>query len=110
MKNIKNEIIDIEGEVEIVEEFLNTPSAFLDIEKNKDLIRMEMNIVEYPIFSKSKLIKENQILKYYFSTDKTSYLEITPKVNSQIPSEFDERVFIALTKLMRDNNFNRHSG
>lgn len=107
MKNIKNEIIDIEGEVEIVEEFLNTPSAFLDIEKNKDLIRMEMNIVEYPIFSKSKLIKENQILKYYFSTDKTSYLEITPKVNSQIPSEFDERVFIALTKLMRDNNFNR---
>lgn len=28
MKNIKNEIIDIEGEVEIVEEFLNTPSAF----------------------------------------------------------------------------------
>ena len=107
MKNIKNEIINIEGEVEIVEEFLNTPSAFLDIEKNKDLIRMEMNIVEYPIFSKSKLIKENQILKYYFSTDKTSYLEITPKVNSQIPSEFDERVFIALTKLMRDNNFNR---
>ena len=107
MKNIKNEIIDIEGEVELVEEFLNTPSAFLDIEKNKDLIRMEMNIVEYPIFSKSKLIKENQILKYYFSTDRSSYLEITPKVNSQIPSEFDERVFIALTKLMRDNNFNR---
>ena len=107
MKNIKNEIINIEGEVEIVEEFLNAPSTFLDIEKNKDLIRMEMNIVEYPIFSKNKLIKENQILKYYFSTDRSSYLEITPKVNSQIPSEFDERVFIALTKLMRDNNFNR---
>lgn len=31
MKNIKNEIIDIEGEVEIVEEFLNT--LLLDIEK-----------------------------------------------------------------------------
>ena len=107
MKNIKNEIINIEGEVEIVEEFLNAPSTFLDIEKNRDLIRLEMNIVEYPIFSKSKSIKNNQILKYYFSTDKSSYLEITPKVNSQIPSEFDERVFIALTKIMRDNDFSR---
>jgi len=107
MKKVLNEIIDIEGEVEIVEEFLNAPSTFVDIEKNKDLIRLEMNIVEYPIFSKSKSIKENQILKYYFATDKSSYLEITPKVNSQIPSEFDERVFIALTKIMRDNNFSR---
>lgn len=107
MKKILNEVINIEGEVEIVEEFLNAPSVFSDIEKNKDLIRLEMNIVEYPIFSKSKSIKDNQILKYYFSTDRSSYLEITPKVNSQIPSEFDERVFIALTKIMRDNNFSR---
>ncbi len=107
MKSIKNEIIDIDSEVEIVEEFLNAPTTFLEIEKNRDLIRLEMNIVEYPIFSKSKMIKNNQILKYYFSTDRSSYLEITPKVNSQIPSEFDERVFIALTKIMRDNDFNR---
>ena len=69
MKSIKNEIIDIDSEVEIVEEFLNAPTTFLEIEKNRDLIRLEMNIVEYPIFSKSKMIKNNQ----YEKTNKTRY-------------------------------------
>ena len=34
----------------------------LEIEKNRDLIRLEMNIVEYPIFSKNKNIKEENII------------------------------------------------
>ena len=90
-------------ETELVEEFLDV----LDYEESNSLIRMEMNVIEFPIFSKNPKVKKNQILKYYFSKDKQSYLEITPPNDESIPGEFDERVFIALTKLMRDNNFNR---
>ena len=51
------EIIDFDGELNIVEEFLNIDSSLIEMEKNKDLIRMEMNIVEFPIFSKNTLVK-----------------------------------------------------
>lgn len=99
------EIIDFDGELNIVEEFLNIDSSLIEMEKNKDLIRMEMNIVEFPIFSKNTLVKINQIRKYYFSTDMNSYLEILPALNTQIPGEIEERVFIALTKILRNNGF-----
>jgi hypothetical protein len=88
------EIIDFDGELNIVEEFLNLDSSLIEMEKNKDLIRMEMNIVEFPIFSKNTLVKINQIRKYYFSTDMNSYLEILPALNTQIPGEIEERVFM----------------
>ena len=68
------ETIDYNKEMKVVEEFLNIDSSLVEMEKNKDLIRMEMNIVEFPIFSKSNNIKVNQIKKYYFSTDKSSFL------------------------------------
>ena len=101
------EIIELRQEMNIVEEFLNVDASLVEIEKNKDLIRMEMNIVEFPIFSKSSLIKVNQIRKYYFSADKKSFLEILPAVNTQIPGEIEERVFIALTKILRNNGFSK---
>lgn len=82
---------------ELIEEFFDV----LDYESSSSLIRMEMNVIEFPIFSKNPKIKKNQILKYYFSKDKKSFLEIVPPVNESIPNEFDERVFISLLKIMK---------
>lgn len=101
------EVIELKGEMNVVEEFLNVDASMIELEKNKDLIRLEMNIVEFPIFSKNSLVKINQIRKYYFSSDKKSFLEILPAVNTQIPGEIEERVFIALTKILRNNNFSK---
>lgn len=84
-------------ETELIEEFFDV----LDYETSSSLIRMEMNVIEFPIFSKNPKIKKNQILKYYFSKDKKSFLEIVPPVNEAIPNEFDERVFISLLKIMK---------
>ena len=83
-------------ETELVEEFLDVN----DYESNS-LIRMEMNVIEFPIFSKNPRVKKNQILKYYFSKDKKEFLEITPPPNEAIPNEFDERIFISLLKVMK---------
>jgi len=44
--------------------------------KNKDLIRMEMNIVEYPIFLRIKDLRKSNH-EYHFKTDGTSYIEVT---------------------------------
>ena len=99
------DVVDDMNEMNIVEEFLNVDSSLQELENNGDFIRMEMNIVEFPIFSKSNNIKKNQIKKYYFSSDKESYLEIIPAHDSMIPGELEERVFIALTKIYRNNGF-----
>ena len=49
----------------------------------------------------------SQIKIYHFKTDKSSYLEIEAPANYSIPGEFEERVFIALTKIMKKNNYSR---
>lgn len=92
-------------DMSLVEEFLNVDSSIIEIEKNSDLIRMEMNIVEFPIFSRSNNLKINQIKKYYFSNNKESYLEVVPRHGGIIPGELEERIFIALTKILRNNGF-----
>ena len=43
-----------------------------------DLIRLDMNIIEYPLFSRNRKREKNQILKYYFNNNKSKYIEITP--------------------------------
>ena len=48
------EIEELERDIEIVEEFVDISDSLIELEQNRDLIRLEMNIVEYPIFSKSK--------------------------------------------------------
>ena len=98
LKKVNDEMVEsFIRETELVEEFLDV----LDYEETNSLIRMEMNVIEFPIFSKNPKVKKNQILKYYFSKDKQSYLEITPPNNEAIPGEFDERVFIALLNVMK---------
>ncbi len=92
----------------IVEEFLNIDESLKELEKNNDLIRMEMNIIEFPIFSRSKSLKPNQIKKYYFSSDKKSYLEVTPGNKETIPGELEERVFIALLKIFKNKGYQQN--
>jgi hypothetical protein len=101
------EVEDLEREIEIVEEFVDISDSLIELEKNRDLIRLEMNIVEYPIFSKNKNIKQNQVRKYYFNSEKTSFLEVRPAFNSSIPGDFEERIFISLTKIMRDRGYSQ---
>lgn len=101
------EIKELEGDIEIIEEFVDISDSLIELEKDRDLIRLEMNIVEYPIFSKNKNIKQNQVRKYYFNSEKTSYLEVLPSFNSSIPGDFEERIFISLTKIMRDRGYNQ---
>ena len=91
----------INHDVEVIEEFLNIDESLVALEQNKALVRMEMNIIEFPLFSKSNLVKTNQIKKYYFSSDKKSFLEVVPAVGTSIPGEFEERVFIALLKIFK---------
>lgn len=90
------------------EEYLDIDESLVELEKDKDIIRMEMNIVELPIFSKNSKRKKNQQMTYWFKHDKSSYVEVEPPAGYSIPGEFEERVFIALTKIMRNNNYNRN--
>lgn len=96
-KRIKN--------IDRVEKYIDIDENLIAYEKDHNLIRMDMNIVEYPIFSKTKERKKNQIVKYYFKSDKSSSIEVEPAEGYCIPGEFEERVFIALTKIMRDNDY-----
>ena len=101
------EIKELESDIEIIEEFVDISDSLIELEQDRDLIRLEMNIVEYPIFSKNKSIKQNQVRKYYFNSEKTSYLEVLPSFNSSIPGDFEERIFISLTKIMRDRGYSQ---
>lgn len=103
------EILPVEAftiERSVSEEFLGVDSKLTEYENNSSLFRLEMNIIEFPMFSKSKVNKKNQIKKYYFSSNQNSYLEIIPSYNETIPSELEERVFIALLKLFKDKGYN----
>ena len=84
--NEKNEVI-------MVEEYANIPD-FLEEENESCLIRVEMNVIEFPIFSKDKTIKKNVIKKYHFSEKKESYLIVTPAAQDTIPGAFEEKVLL----------------
>lgn len=90
------------------EEYLDIDDSLVELEKDKDIIRMELNIVELPIFSKNSKRKKNQQMTYWFKHDKTSFVEVEPPAGYAIPGEFEERVFIALTKIMRNNNYSKN--
>ena len=101
-KTKEYELVHVESSIrniELIEKFLDVEEY--DDSSDNSLVRMEMNVIEFPMFSKNPKVKKNQALKYYFSKDKNSFLEITPPHNESIPSEFDERVFIALLKVMK---------
>ncbi|MGX6592273.1 hypothetical protein [Cetobacterium ceti] len=104
---IKDEIFDWEEidssePAETLEENLSVEE--LNIE-NPSLIRMDMNLIEYPLFSKNNHRKVNQSIKYFFNNDKNVYIMVKPISGDYIPGDFEERVFIALLKIMKKRGF-----
>ncbi|MGL5797277.1 MAG: hypothetical protein ACRCYT_03630 [Cetobacterium sp.] len=91
-------------EKEIVEE-----NFFMDenLIKNKALIRVDINLIQYPLFSKNTKRKVNQIVKYFFNKNRDTYINITPKAGDYIPGELEEKVFIALLKIMKKKGMPR---
>ncbi len=89
------------------EEFLDIDDTLAELERSSNVIRLEMNTIELPLFSKNPKRIKNEIKVYHFKTDKSSYLEIEAPAGFAIPGEFEEKVFIALTRIMKKNNYNR---
>lgn len=106
LENLDMEVIDT-GETEIVEEYLDFPEEELIEQAHRNLVRIDMNIIEYPIFSKNRKRKINQVVVYYFNKRKDKYIEVKPIAGSTIPGEFEERVFLALIKIMKKCNYGR---
>lgn len=99
----KNEVIDT-GPSEIVEKFLDVSE--IENEKQNSLVRIDINVIEYPLFTKNPRRKKNQIIRYFFNRDKEAYIQVNPTSGDFIPGEFEERVFIAILKIMRDKKYN----
>ena len=92
----------IEGETldrEVTE--VNYDNVFL--ENESDLIRMEMNIIEFPLFSRNRKAKKGKPIRYMFDSKKDRYLEIIPG-KDKIPGEFDEKVFLGIIRLHQHQN------
>ena len=104
MENNKELILT--SDIKIDEEVYDI-TEILKEETHKNIIRMEMNSIEYPLFTKNKKIKENVGMKYIFNTEKEQYLEVKPVINERIPSEFDERLYIGMLNILREQGYNR---
>lgn len=106
MKNKKNylmsEEIDNGEDIETLEENLSVEGLTFN---NPNLVRVDMNIVEYPLFSKNSQRKKNQAIKYYFNDNRNIYIKIDPIAGDYIPGEFEEKVFIGLLKAMKKRQF-----
>ncbi|MGL5413954.1 hypothetical protein [Cetobacterium sp.] len=100
---LKDEIINM-PESEIVEENIYIDETLL---KNKSLIRVDMNTIQYPLFSKNPKRKINQIVKYFFNSKRDTYINIIPMNGNYIPGEMEEKIFIALMKLMKKKGMQR---
>ncbi|MEG0135033.1 MAG: replication initiator protein A [Cetobacterium sp.] len=96
------EEIDSSEQAETLEENLSVEDLNLE---NPSLIRMDMNIIEYPLFSKNNHRKVNQSIKYFFNNDKDVFIMVKPISGDYIPGDFEERVFIALLKIMKKRGF-----
>ena len=92
------EVVDT-PETEIVEENFYIEESFI---KNKNLVRMDINIVQFPIFSKNTKRKVNQIIKYYFNKNRDTYITVKPSAGNYIPGEMEEKIFIALMQIMKE--------
>ncbi|MGL5376894.1 MAG: hypothetical protein ACRDAT_01125, partial [Cetobacterium sp.] len=98
-KYLETETIDT-GETYYLEEEL-----FLDEKtiKNKSLIRVDMNIVQFPIFSKNTKKRKNEITTYFFNKNRDTHITVTPAAGEYIPGETEEIIFIALMSIMKRN-------
>ena len=67
-------------------------------------IKYELNLIEFPIFSKDRTIKEHTSKKYIFSEKNNEYLIVTPSngredISKKILQEFDEQIFYGLMRI-----------
>ena len=102
--NLENEVIDNNVE-EILEENLTIDNNLI---QNGSLIRVDMNVVQYPLFSKNTRRKINQAVKYYFNGNRDTYIKVSPIAGDHIPGDFDEKVFIAISKIIKKRGFSRN--
>lgn len=103
MKWLEDEVIDM-PETEIIEENIYIDEELL---KNKSLIRVDMNAIQYPLFSKNPKRKVNQIVKYFFNQKRDMYINVVPMNGNYIPGELEEKIFIVLMKLMKKKGMQR---
>ena len=69
-----NDLIETDG-TDFIETIDTGPTYYLEEDisideryiKNKALVRMDMNIVQFPIFSKNTKRKKNEITTYFFN-------------------------------------------
>ncbi|MGL5718362.1 MAG: RepB family plasmid replication initiator protein [Paraclostridium sp.] len=92
------------GPTYFLEEDVYVPEELV---KNKSLIRMDMNIVQFPIFSKNTKRKKNEITTYFFNKNRDTYITVKPSAGELIPGEAEEKIFIALMKLLKEKNMSQ---
>lgn len=92
------------------DEYLDVDESLVEIanaEEEKSTFRLEMNVIEFPMFTKSSKVKINKSVTYHFSKNDKSYLEALPLFNDSIPGEFEEKVFFSLLKIFKEKGYNK---
>ena len=74
-------------------------------ELETELIRMDMNIIEYPLFTKNRKIKSNEKVRFVINDNRNKTIEIIPAADEVVPGEFEKAVFIALSKIIKQNGY-----
>lgn len=74
-------------------------------ELENGLVRMDMNIIEYPLFTKNRKIKQNIRVRFVINDNRNKTIEIIPAANEVVPGEFEKAVFIALSKIIKQNSY-----
>lgn len=86
--------------VEIIEE-----QYVLDKIESTELIRFEFNMIEFPLFTKSRKLKKGMGKRYVFNKEGNKYLEVVPTIDYKIPGEFEEEIFLGLMVLLRQSKY-----
>lgn len=87
----------------IEEDFIRNKSM-----RNEDLnvIPVELNLIEHSIFVGGGGIKRPEF-KHFVSDKNDSFVKIEATSELENPGEFDQKVFFALIKLMKENSYSR---
>lgn len=70
-------------------------------------IKYEFNMIEFPIFSKDKSVKDHTEKKYIFNEKEDQFVLVTPPTGTRftthkVPQEFDEKIFYVLTRMVEE--------
>ena len=59
-------------------------------ELENGLVRMDMNIIEYPLFTKNRRIKPNVRVRFVINDNRNKTIEIIPAADEVVPGEFEK--------------------